>query len=406
MKNTYKPLFIVKDFNIDTNAVGIQAKRFVDSLIKTGINPVVYCVKTNERSLLHDENSIHLVKELPHKFFSAVIRRLFPDILYLPDIDRYTFLPFLTQELDKEIEINNYDWIHSISNPCSSHLAGLYLKEKTNLPWVAQFYDPWVGNCYREYKTKYLRKLDEDIEYKVAVNADIIIHTNEIIKNDWIKRYGEIVIEKIFVMPFSYDENCKITVNNRKRTNTKLSVLYVGGLYFDRNIDDLIKSINILKTKIDNLEEKIEFKFIGNVSNHDKKNIKTNHLDNLFILLGQKPYNQLSDYYKDADLLLVIDAPANENLFFPSKLIEYFTYKIPILGISPKISVTHDVLLESGNMSIENGEIGQIVDYLTICLNDFDSKLSFDHNYYKNYSPSLLSEKYIKLIEKKVLLIN
>ena len=174
--------------------------------------------------------------------------------------------------------------------------------------------------------------------------------------------------------------------------------MYVGNLYLDRNLDDLIKAIIILKSKIPNLEKKIVFRFVGIVSNHDKENIKQNRLDNLFELFGQKSYNHLAEYYKNADVLLVIDAPAKENIFFPSKLIEYFMYKKPILGISPKISVTHNLLIESGNISIENGNIEEIVEYLVALLNN--SKLLLNSDYYKRFSPNILANEYIEMIEQ------
>jgi len=299
--------------------------------------------------------------------------------------------------------LNEFDWIHTVSFSCSSHLAGLYLKSKINLPWVAQFYDPWVGNCYRKYKTKFFRKLDEKIEYQVAMNADIIIHTNEIIKKDWERRYGKMVSEKIFVLPFSYDENSPVIDHAKPINKKKKRILYVGNLYLDRNLEDIIKALKIMKAKVPDLEEKIEFVFIGNVPSSDKISVTANNLNNLFVFLGQKPYNELSTFYNEADLLLVIDAPAEENLFFPSKLIEYFLYQKPILGISPNISATHDLLSESGHKWIENGDINQMVEYFMILLNDYDSLLKFDHSYYLKFSPKKLGEEYIKLVNTFIL---
>jgi len=401
MNNNYKPLFISSFFSFDKNPNGIQSRKFVNALLKEGIEPEIFCVKNRNQiqKLSQKEIKLHYVSEIPHKYFSAIMRRLFPDIIYLPDIERFTFLPLLKKKLNS-FPLNKYDWLHTISFPCSSHLAGLYLKSKTNLPWVAQFYDPWVGNCYRKYKTKFFRKLDEKIEYQVAMNADIIIHTNEIIKKDWERRYGKKVSEKIFVLPFSYDENSPVMDHAKPINRKKKRILYAGNLYLDRNLEDIIKALKIMRKKIPDLEEKIEFVFIGNVPNRDKINISANNLNNLFVFLGQKPYNELSTFYNEADLLLVIDAPAEENLFFPSKLIEYFLYQKPILSISPKISVTHDLLSESGHKWIENGDINQMVEYFINLLNDYDALLKFDHDYYQRFSPQNLSNEYLKLVKK------
>jgi hypothetical protein len=151
------------------------------------------------------------------------------------------------------------------------------------------------------------------------------------------------------------------------------------------------------------LEDKIIFRFVGIVSRHDIENIKKNKLDNMFELIGQRPYDQLAEYYKDADILLVIDAPAKENIFFPSKLIEYFVYKKPLLGISPKISETHNLLVESGHTAIENGSIRKIVDYLSTLLINEGVNIKFNSDYYMKFSPDLVAKQYIELIESKIL---
>lgn len=407
MPTTYRPLFIIPELTVEMNAGGIQAKRFIDAVMKSGINPSIYAKKTDYGISLKVNYDVRLVYDIPHKNFSAITRRLFPDLVLLPDIEKYTFLPFLERELLNVKSFTDFDWIHTISNPCSSHLAGLALKKKTKLPWVAQFYDPWVGNCYREFKTSTFSKLDAKTEYKIALNADVIIHTNEVIKDKWIKRYGDIVRDKIVVLPFCYDENIEIKDYNgfdiNRKAGKKISVLYVGNLYLNRNIDDLIMAINELKTTIPDLEDKIIFRFVGIVSRHDIENIKKNKLDNMFELIGQRPYDQLAEYYKDADILLVIDAPAKENIFFPSKLIEYFVYKKPLLGISPKISETHNLLVESGHTAIENGSIRKIVDYLSTLLINEGVNIKFNSDYYMKFSPDLVAKQYIELIESKIL---
>ena len=407
MLTIYRPLFIIPELTVEMNAGGIQAKRFIDAIVKSGINPVIYAKKTDYGISLMENYDVCLVHDIPHKNFSSIARRLFPDLVLLPDIEKYTFLPFLKRELRNVKSNTDFDWIHTISNPCSSQLAGLALKKKIKLPWVAQFYDPWVGNCYREFKTNTFSKLDAKTEYEIALNADVIIHTNEVVKDMWIKRYGDIVRDKIVVLPFSYDENIEIKENNsfgfNRKVGKKISVLYVGNLYLNRNIDDIIFAINELKKTIPDLEDKIVFRFVGIVSRHDIENIKKNRLDNLFELIGQKPYDQLAEYYKDADILLVIDAPAKENIFFPSKLIEYFIYKKPLLGISPKISETHNLLVESGHTSIENGNIIEIVDYFRCMINNPGSKLKFNSNYFSKFSPDLLASRYVELVKNKIL---
>ena len=49
-----------------------------------------------------------------------------------------------------------------------------------------------------------------------------------------------------------------------------------------------------------------------------------------------------------ADVLLVIDAPADENLFLPSKLIDYLPAGKPILALTPLRGATADLIRSLG----------------------------------------------------------
>jgi hypothetical protein len=94
-----------------------------------------------------------------YKYFAAAIRRIFiPDIINLPDYEWHSWGKHALKTILNLLNKEQFDYIHSISFPCASHQVALEIKQKTGLPWIAQFYDPWYDNPYRIFKTKYLKK--------------------------------------------------------------------------------------------------------------------------------------------------------------------------------------------------------------------------------------------------------
>ena len=65
------------------------------------------------------------------------------------------------------------------SPPHSTQLAGLKLKKKTNIKWIADLRDPWTDIYYSEkmYQTSFAVKINLSMERKVLNCADRVITT-------------------------------------------------------------------------------------------------------------------------------------------------------------------------------------------------------------------------------------
>jgi len=63
----------------------------------------------------------------------------------------------------------------SSSPPDSVHLAGLRLRRRFRLPWVADFRDPWVGLQYRRPPTAWHRARQEGMQRAVLTSADLVL---------------------------------------------------------------------------------------------------------------------------------------------------------------------------------------------------------------------------------------
>lgn len=70
--------------------------------------------------------------------------------------------------------LHGIDAIWTTAPPFTSHLIGLYLKQRLNLPWIADYRDPWTTAVVRSWPTKWHFRIEERWERSVLCLTDAI----------------------------------------------------------------------------------------------------------------------------------------------------------------------------------------------------------------------------------------
>jgi hypothetical protein len=97
---------------------------------------------------------------------------------------------------------------------------------------------------------------------------------------------------------------------------------------------------------------------VGNIETKYRKAINEMKLEGIVSCKGVVSYLESLKYMVKSDLLLLIDAPSEEeNLFFPSKLADYIGSGRPILGITPKRGASADILRDLGYPVVDPKDI-------------------------------------------------
>lgn len=395
----FKALIIAQSFLFKNSTGGQVERAFFENLNKDIFDFTIIC-SDSEELIKSNLNDLVIVKEKKIlKFLAAGVRRLLiPDLVNLPDYIWFSWGKKAVKTVFKNLDLNSYDYIHSISFPCSNHKAAFYLKEKTGKPWIAQFYDPWYDNPYRKFKTKYLKKMDLQMERKIAESADIILHNNNVIADIWVKRYGEHIGKKIKVLPLSFDSE-KVGRNVVEVKNeSSLIISHIGNFMLNRTSEVFINAVNILVNDNKIFRDKIKIYYIGLVTDLEKDLINKLGLNDIFNLVGTLPEEDCDKYYSMSDIFLAIDGINDINIFFPSKIMKYFYFKKPIIGITPENSVLDFELKKSRHYSFRNNDIHSICDFLYKALTNYNSLLYFDQDYWKRFSILNVSGLYEKLI--------
>lgn len=231
---------------------------------------------------------------------------------------------------------SSIDAIVTFGEPMSDHLVGLQLKKRFGLPWVAHFSDPWADNPFRR-PYFFSNIINKFLERRVCKAADSLIFTSEETRQLVMQKYPASWVKKAFVLPHSYVVNEMALPSVKNGNDGKIVFRYLGNFYGHRTPFPLINSLRrLLKTNQDVLEN-VKFEIVGEIAGWMKFHPAINKLpSNVLEFIPQVSYNESIALMKESDVLLVIDAPAKNSVFLPSKLIDYIGSGRQILGIVPQ----------------------------------------------------------------------
>lgn len=397
-----KPLFINRPCYFDHSAGGECLRAFLKEMSGNKWSPVIYA---SDRAPLVGgvpKFAVLTHEKRYYRYMAAVIRRcLVPDLTWLPGFEWWSWGKGCAKQIIHDIRKKEIkpDYIHSICFPVASHWAALKVKQKTGLPWVMQFYDPWAENPYRPFKTQWFKKKDWAMERDAVEAADLIIHDNEAIAAQWRERYGEEIGKKIIVLPLTVPLPSVSVRENTHKSGDVLTISHIGNFMLNRTSQPFIKAVASLIRKSPEYRDKLRVNYIGQVTEPEKELIKELSLTDIFNLTGSISADACVNYYKKTDLFLAVDGVNKDNLFFPSKILKYYYFRRPILGITPEGSVLDCELHKSNHTSIRNSDVDGISDYLERALNNYETLLDFDASYWHRFEPKNVVEEYESIIK-------
>ena len=391
-----RPLLLFPVFFRPNDAGGQIARHFFQRLAS---DTDVHIVCSDSWEVPKGLESVHLHAISEIKIvskFDKLLRRIgFRDLYNSPDYFHYSFRKNAMLHASKLIKDKEVDYIHTINNPVSSHLLGLELKKKYGLPWVAQLYDPWFGNPYRVYKTSFFRRLDKRRESETAQLADVLIFPNVELLDSWIDTYGEAIRYKSVILPFATDIPLIKTSDSVSETVT---ISHIGTLSSERRADAFIYGVSQFRLKYPDLAKKLRVNIVGYMTLEDVQLISDLQLQDIFNIVGPVSEEECADYYEKSDAFLIIDINCQPNLFYPSKLVKYFCYKKPILGLTKEDSVVAHELIKTRNYVCQYNDTAGVVSFLEKMTKDKNLVQTNDQEYYKNFlTPNVIS-KYKSII--------
>jgi hypothetical protein len=291
----------------------------------------------------------------------------------------------------RSLDFEQYDLLFTCSSPHSCHLIGRKIKRATGIPWVAYFSDPWADNPLIAHRSRRIDKYNQYLEAQVFEEADLIVFTTPETIDLEMAKYNGRYRDKCRVLPHCFVPQWYNRSQARLQGNgSRIRILQAGSFYSDRSALPFLRAV---RTVSDGGRKSMSFEvhIYGVLDPHSIEYIHRNGLDEIVHFGGKVPFLDSLALMKDADFLLLIDAPLknhSESVFFPSKLIDYMGSGRPVIGVTPLRGASARVLRETGNFLCDLAEIHTIEETLeainTGQLNPERNLSAIDKYHYRN----------------------
>lgn len=317
--------------------------------------------------------------------------------LLIPDPRKFWINPSI-KFLSQYLEEHPVDLIVSTGPPHSMHLIAMGLKKKFNIPWIADFRDPWTEiDFYDKLRlTKWADRKHRELEKKVIETSDHVVTVSPNCAKDMDKVPGKIV--NVINNGFDPEDFKDLDTT----PDDKFSICHFGAFNRDRNPAALWKALSLLAEKNHKFRNKLSIKLIGQTDDSIIKDITTNGLQDNLILWDHLPHKKgLQELAKSQVLLLAINDAPNARGILPGKMYEYMALKRPILAIGPTDSDFAKIIMETNTgVAVDFGNSEEMHTILENYFNLFlGNQLTVKSTFVENYSRKKLAEKFVALAD-------
>jgi len=352
-------------------------------------------------NLIPERFVIQKTKSFERGFALKILHRLFPCLLHLPDT-KILWFPFAYKIGSSLLREGKFDLIYSHACSFTSNLVGLKLKEKTGLPWIAHFSDPWVDNPYHTYN-RLTKAVNFTLENSVMQNADAIVFVSDETMQLVMCKYPPEIRNKSYVIPHCYDPELFRTLV--KQRNDRFTLTYTGSFYGARSPVNLLRALKNILTSHHDINNEMNVKIVGNLHKSYVKMVHEFGIDKIVSIIGRVSYFKSLEYILNADVLLLIDAPSKDiSVFLPLKLIDYIGSKNPILGITPIKGASASLIRKVNGIVVDPDDINGIERAILLLYSKFKSKNLSDYSYGDDaieiYKPTNTTESLSKLFDQ------
>jgi len=436
MAKEKKKVLIVSYYWPPSGGAGVQRwLKFVKYLKDFGWEPIVYTPKNNEipvydESLVKDipEDITILKKDIwePYTFYkkfigarkdekfniggfisenksyglkdkiSTFIRGNF----FIPDARKFWIKPSV-KFLKKYLKDNPVDIIVTTGPPHSLHLIGLKLKRKLNLPWIADFRDPWTRMfTYKDLMlTHWADKKNKKLEKKVLENANHILTVGWTLKES-LKDLGA---NNLSVITNGYDDDDFKNVEVKE--SQSFCITHTGNISRSKNSEIFWIAVSELLNEDKTLMKNLEIRLSGKLDHTVSQHIKKYQLERYVNKLGYLNHDQVILEQKGAKLLLLL---TSDNIYskgaVPGRLFEYLAAQRPIIAIAHPESDLAKVLEESeAGITINFKDKDKLKKSIKSLYRDYlNDSLRLKSEKSEKYSRKFLTQKLADLLNENI----
>lgn len=249
--------------------------------------------------------------------------------LFIPDARKFWIKPSI-RFLLKYLAEYPVDAMVSTGPPHSMHLIALGLKNKLNIPWLADFRDPWTGiDFYHQLRlTNQADKKHHRLEKEVLSKADRVT----IVSWNWALDFNQLFPRHYDVITNGYDPDDFIIPDQKVAKTFELT--HIGSLNKDRNPELLWKVLAEICSENASFRDDLKLRFIGKCDVSLFQCLEKYQLLSLTEKIEYMPHEEvLKESAGSQVLLLLLNNTPNVMGIVPGKIFEYLATRRPVFCI-------------------------------------------------------------------------
>lgn len=297
---------------------------------------------------------------------------------FIPDARKFWIKPSIAY-LSHYIKQHKIDAVISTGPPHSMHLIAMGLKQKFNIPWIADFRDPWTQiDFYSQLKlSSFADAKHKKLENQVLTQANKVVTISPSCGKD-LEILGNRTVD-IITNGFDTDDFTPIAIGGDSKVSDGFMFHHTGALNKDRNPYTLWKVLGDLCKQNLELKQDLILKFTGKTDAIVLESLKQQGLEANFQKLEYMPHSEIvKSMVQSPILLLPLNNTPNNAGVLSGKLFEYLAAKRPIFGVGLPNADAASILKET--------QAGVMVDF-----DDYEGTKKQVLNLYAQYKSNTLT---------------
>lgn len=317
---------------------------------------------------------------------------------FIPDARMFWIKPsikVLTEYLSK----HPVDFIISTGPPHSCHLIARGLRKRFNIPWLADFRDPWTNiDFYRDLMlSSWADRRHHRLEKAVLRESDAVIAVSPGLAEE----FSVIHPREYHVITNGYDE-ADLAEADGILPGKKFSLVHIGSLVPARNPVVLWKVLAKILAENPGFRDDLEIKLVGKVDYTVRESLEKEGLTPYLNKVDYVPHQEVGKIMKQSQvLLLLVNNTPNARGILTGKFFEYLGSGRPVLAIGPVDGDLAVILRQSGaGMISDFGDENGLMENLREMYSHFkNGDLSVNAGKTEMYSRKSLTAALVKILD-------
>ncbi len=266
---------------------------------------------------------------------------------FIPDARKFWIRPSV-KYLCAWLDSNEIDAIVSTGPPHSMHLIASGVKQRTGLPWLADFRDPWTNiDFYDELRLgKRADRNHHALEASVVRGADRVTVVSPTMERE----FREAHHRDIITLTNGFDDDDIVSGHTLPANDERFGIAHIGTMNPSRNPLGLWEALSVIAKNDDPACKNLNIRLIGRVDHSIKTAIHDFGLQSITDYVDYVPHDEVVAWQQGASvLLLLLNQSKNAHGILPGKFFEYMATGRPILCLGPTDSDAAAILRETGS---------------------------------------------------------